>query len=56
MRPAAGVKPPDANTLRVLIATDTHLGAHERDPIRKDDAFLAFEAVHGRAAGGDARE
>ena len=49
MRPAAGVKPPDANTLRVLIATDTHLGAHERDPIRKDDAFLAFEEIFDHA-------
>ena len=38
-------KPPDANTLRVLIATDTHLGAHESNAIRKDDAFLAFEEI-----------
>ena len=43
------MKPPDANTLRVLIATDTHLGAHERDPIRKDDAFLAFEEIFTHA-------
>ena len=43
------MKPPDANTLRVLIATDTHLGAHERDPIRKDDAFLAFEEIFEHA-------
>ena len=46
---ARGMKPPDANTLRVLIATDTHLGAHERDPIRKDDAFLAFEEIFNHA-------
>jgi len=38
-------KPPDANTLRILIATDTHLGAHESNAIRKDDAFLAFEEI-----------
>ena len=51
MPPDATVRPPDANTLRVLVATDTHLGAHERDPIRKDDAFLAFEEIfdHARA-------
>ena len=49
MRPAAGAKPPDANTLRVLVATDTHLGAHERDPIRRDDAFLAFEEIFDHA-------
>ena len=47
-RPARGMKPPDANTLRVLIATDTH-SAHERDPIRKDDAFLAFEEIFNHA-------
>lgn len=44
-------KPPtrDPNTLRVLIATDTHLGAHESNAIRKDDAFLAFEEIFQKA-------
>ena len=36
----------DANNLfRILIATDNHLGAHERDPIRKNDAFIAFREI-----------
>jgi double-strand break repair protein MRE11 len=43
-------KPPsDPNTFRVLIATDTHLGAHESNAIRKDDAFLAFEEIFQKA-------
>lgn len=43
------VKPPDANTLRVLVATDTHLGFAERDPVRRDDAFAAFEEIFKHA-------
>ena len=31
--------------LRVLIASDTHLGYAERDPIRKDDSFESFAEV-----------
>jgi double-strand break repair protein MRE11 len=33
------------SVLRIVVATDTHLGFKERDEIRKDDAFLAFEEV-----------
>lgn len=40
---------PDSNTLRVLIATDTHLGAHESNAIRKDDAFIAFDEIFATA-------
>ena len=34
----------DPNLFRILIATDNHLGAHERDPIRKNDSFF----IHNR--------
>lgn len=33
------------SVLRIVVATDTHLGFKERDEIRKDDAFMAFEEV-----------
>ncbi len=33
------------NTFRILIATDNHLGYLERDPIRGNDSFVAFEEV-----------
>ncbi|KAL7512292.1 hypothetical protein ACHAXN_012756 [Cyclotella atomus] len=36
---------PDANTLRILLSTDNHLGYLERDPIRGNDSFAAFEEV-----------
>jgi len=35
----------DVDTLRVLISTDNHLGYAERDPIRGNDSFAAFEEV-----------
>ena len=35
----------NSNTLRVLIATDNHLGFEERDAVRKEDSFLAFEEI-----------
>ncbi len=38
-----------ASLLRVLIATDNHLGVHEEDPIRRDDAFVAFEEILAHA-------
>ena len=34
-----------SSVLRIVVATDTHLGFKERDEIRKDDAFMAFEEV-----------
>ncbi|CAN1154267.1 Double-strand break repair protein MRE11 [Linum perenne] len=33
------------NTLRVLVATDCHLGYMEKDEIRRHDSFLAFEEI-----------
>lgn len=35
----------DENTLRVMVSTDNHLGYAERDPIRCNDSFAAFEEV-----------
>lgn len=35
--------PPDEDTLRVLIVTDTHLGYLGNDPIRGNDSFRALE-------------
>jgi len=37
------ISPKDADTLRILIVTDTHLGVHENDPVRANDSFRAFE-------------
>jgi hypothetical protein len=33
------------STFRILIATDNHLGFLEKDPIRGDDSFDAFEEI-----------
>ena len=35
----------DGDTLRVMVSTDNHLGYLERDPIRGNDSFAAFEEV-----------
>lgn len=37
--------PPDGNTFRLLIATDTHLGYNELDPIRGQDSFNTFREI-----------
>ena len=42
--------PSDINTLRILITTDNHIGYEERDPVRGDDSFLAFDEALGVAA------
>jgi double-strand break repair protein MRE11 len=34
-----------ADTIRILVATDSHVGYEERDPIRKDDAWKSFDEV-----------
>ena len=39
----------DPSMLRLLIATDNHIGVHEEDPIRKDDSFTAFEEILAHA-------
>ncbi|KAF4119564.1 double-strand break repair protein MRE11 [Geosmithia morbida] len=35
----------EADTIRILIATDNHVGYEERDPIRKDDSWQTFDEV-----------
>lgn len=35
----------DADTIRILVATDSHVGYEERDPIRKDDSWKSFHEV-----------
>ncbi|KAF3766462.1 hypothetical protein M406DRAFT_37693, partial [Cryphonectria parasitica EP155] len=33
------------NTIKILIATDNHVGYEERDPIRKDDSWKTFDEI-----------
>ena len=35
----------DPDLLRILIATDNHLGVHEKDHVRRDDAFITFREI-----------
>ncbi|KAK7981050.1 hypothetical protein PG989_013507 [Apiospora arundinis] len=35
----------DADTIRILVATDNHVGYGERDPIRKDDSWKSFDEI-----------
>lgn len=35
----------EADTVRVLVSTDNHLGYHEKDSVRGDDSFRTFEEV-----------
>jgi hypothetical protein len=35
----------DIDTLRILVATDCHLGYMEKDEIRRFDSFQAFEEI-----------
>jgi len=37
------LEPPDENKLRIMIATDNHVGILERDPVRGPDSFAALE-------------
>ena len=40
---AASRPPPAAaDVLKIMVASDTHLGYGERDPVRADDSFDAF--------------
>ena len=34
-----------ADTIRILVATDNHVGAHERDPVRTDDSWKTFNEI-----------
>ncbi|KAH8306756.1 hypothetical protein KR044_012577, partial [Drosophila immigrans] len=33
------------NVLRIMVATDNHLGYVEKDPVRGEDSFIAFEEI-----------
>ena len=35
----------NADTVRILVATDSHVGYNERDPIRGDDSWKSFHEV-----------
>ncbi|ODA80566.1 hypothetical protein RJ55_03525 [Drechmeria coniospora] len=35
----------EADTIRILVATDSHVGFEERDAIRKDDSWRTFDEV-----------
>ncbi|KAI2473469.1 DNA repair exonuclease [Annulohypoxylon bovei var. microspora] len=35
----------DADTIRILVATDNHVGYEERDPIRGDDSWKSFDEI-----------
>ncbi|KAG1663650.1 hypothetical protein FOA52_011705 [Chlamydomonas sp. UWO 241] len=35
----------DPNLLRILVSTDNHLGVWEKDEVRREDSFEAFEEV-----------
>lgn len=43
--PANHRRPTEADTIRILVATDNHVGYEERDPIRKDDSWKSFDEV-----------
>lgn len=34
-----------ADTITILVATDNHVGAHERDPVRGDDSWRTFHEI-----------
>ncbi|AEO71021.1 uncharacterized protein THITE_2122946 [Thermothielavioides terrestris NRRL 8126] len=36
---------PEADTIRILVSTDNHVGFEERDPIRKDDSWRTFDEI-----------
>ena len=35
----------DPNLFRIMLATDTHVGYKERDPVRGNDSFVTFEEI-----------
>ncbi|KAF3925867.1 hypothetical protein ABW20_dc0104080 [Dactylellina cionopaga] len=39
----------EPDTIRILLATDNHVGYNERDPIRGDDSWKSFHEVMGLA-------
>lgn len=41
----ASTDSPDAETIRILVSTDNHVGYNERDPIRGDDSWKSFHEI-----------
>ena len=39
----------EEDIIKILVSSDNHVGFLERDPIRGEDSFLAFEEVLGLA-------
>ena len=39
------LKADDEDTIKILLATDNHIGYLERDPIRGRDSFDTFEEI-----------
>ena len=35
----------ESDTIRILVATDSHVGYGERDPIRHEDSWRSFDEV-----------
>ncbi len=44
-RPSQAEDDSSSSTLRILVATDNHLGGNEKDPIRGNDSFETFEEI-----------
>ena len=45
MQPNTHILASEDSTLRILIATDNHLGYLEKDPLRGEDSFVTFEEI-----------
>ncbi|KAI0472427.1 double-strand break repair protein mus-23 [Xylaria cf. heliscus] len=43
--PSSSSQLTEADTIRILVATDNHVGYEERDPIRKDDSWKTFDEI-----------
>ncbi|KAL5292282.1 MRE11A family protein [Megaselia abdita] len=43
----------EENVMKIMIATDNHLGYFEKDPVRGNDSFLAFEEILKHAVSND---
>ncbi|KAL1953644.1 hypothetical protein VTO42DRAFT_2393 [Malbranchea cinnamomea] len=39
----------EADTIRILVSTDNHVGYNERDPVRGDDSWKTFDEIMGLA-------
>jgi len=46
----------EKDTFSIMVATDNHLGYLEKDPVRGDDSFAAFEEILSLAAESEVNE